>query len=459
MPEELIESDIRACTGYSWILSIENQVDKAALWADKALACFERIRGGLDRTEQEFLEANIVLANANVSVFRMDADAALRYYKRVYELAVFTPVFVGEMNPGEPSLLETAYGFRGRLNKAVAVYESTIEDTPRVLGDFSSYLSAVLAECRYERNELKEVYSTLVKSMGRITGLRNPGIIVPCFITLAKLKRVRGDIRGALGIIESGRMILGRGNSLWSYFFDIFTAELYLYKGSAENAESWLHTDRTGIFDMLSVSREFEYIVYAKYLILRNRLDEAMILLARLEDFTKREDRLGSQIEVLCQKAICADRLGEARSSMDALYEALELGSYDGYARTFADLNHPMADLLIKYKSWVKETGNNKHFEYSKKLLKLTKANIKLQNAARLQENAGNPNGKSAKDQLSERESVVLKLMTEELSNQEIADKLFITVRTVKYYNARIFDKLGVNNRLEAIIKARELGL
>ncbi|MDP4109647.1 MAG: LuxR C-terminal-related transcriptional regulator [Bacillota bacterium] len=457
MPQELCESDVRACTGYSWILSIENQVEEAELWADKAMACFERIKGSLAESERDYLEAHIMLAYVNAAIFRSDADSIIRYYGRIYQLAVKTPVFVGEMNSGEPNLLETAYGFKGRLNKVTGVYESIIEDAPRVLGDFSAYFSAVLAECFYEKNELKKVYSTLLKCVGRISALRNPGIIVPCFITLAKLKKARGNLNGALDIIEAGRKVLDADNTVWSYFFNVFTSELYINRGDAGNASKWLNADRLGIFDALSVSRELEYKVFAEFLILTGRLDEAMILLGRLEDFAKREDRLGSRIWALCQKAICADRLGEAKISMDALHEALELGFNDGYARTFADLNRPMSDLLTKYKSWVKETGKNKYLEYSKRLLKLTRENIKLQNAAGLQKSEKDDNN-PVKGQLSERESVVLKLMVEELSNQEIAERLFITVRTVKYYNARIFDKLGVNNRLEAIIKARSLG-
>ena len=53
----------------------------------------------------------------------------------------------------------------------------------------------------------------------------------------------------------------------------------------------------------------------------------------------------------------------------------------------------------------------------------------------------------------------MLKLLADEFSNKEIADKLFITIRTVKYYTAHIYEKLGVSSRIEAIVKAKEIGL
>jgi ATP/maltotriose-dependent transcriptional regulator MalT len=60
---------------------------------------------------------------------------------------------------------------------------------------------------------------------------------------------------------------------------------------------------------------------------------------------------------------------------------------------------------------------------------------------------------------LSEREIEVLKLVTLGLSNQEIADRLFISAGTAKTHIHNLCGKLGVHNRTEAAMRARELGL
>jgi DNA-binding NarL/FixJ family response regulator len=57
---------------------------------------------------------------------------------------------------------------------------------------------------------------------------------------------------------------------------------------------------------------------------------------------------------------------------------------------------------------------------------------------------------------LTKREKEILKAMTVGLSNQEIADKLFISESTVKTHINRIFKKLGVKNRAKAILMALE---
>ncbi len=63
------------------------------------------------------------------------------------------------------------------------------------------------------------------------------------------------------------------------------------------------------------------------------------------------------------------------------------------------------------------------------------------------------------KDELSLRELETLKLIAEDLSNLEIANKLFISLNTVKTHLKNIYFKLEVNNRAKAITKAKELEL
>ena len=66
---------------------------------------------------------------------------------------------------------------------------------------------------------------------------------------------------------------------------------------------------------------------------------------------------------------------------------------------------------------------------------------------------------KPLEDPLSPRELEVLQLIAEGLSNQEIGEKLFLSLNTVKGHNRRIFAKLQVQRRTEAMALARELGL
>jgi two-component system, NarL family, response regulator LiaR len=60
---------------------------------------------------------------------------------------------------------------------------------------------------------------------------------------------------------------------------------------------------------------------------------------------------------------------------------------------------------------------------------------------------------------ITPREHEILGLIATGLSNREIGERLFVSENTVKTHSSRLFEKLGVNRRVQAVIKGRELGL
>jgi LuxR family maltose regulon positive regulatory protein len=72
---------------------------------------------------------------------------------------------------------------------------------------------------------------------------------------------------------------------------------------------------------------------------------------------------------------------------------------------------------------------------------------------------ADRPSAQHLIEPLSQRELEVLRLITQGLSNHEIGERLVLALDTVKGHNRRIFGKLQVQRRTEAVARARELGL
>ena len=60
---------------------------------------------------------------------------------------------------------------------------------------------------------------------------------------------------------------------------------------------------------------------------------------------------------------------------------------------------------------------------------------------------------------LTQREHEILGLIAQGLSNREIGEKLFVSENTVKTHSSRLFDKLSVNRRVQAVQKGKDLGL
>ena len=60
---------------------------------------------------------------------------------------------------------------------------------------------------------------------------------------------------------------------------------------------------------------------------------------------------------------------------------------------------------------------------------------------------------------ISKRELEVLQLMAEGLSNQEIAERLFVSLNTVKTHSSKVLEKLDVKRRTQAVEKAKRLAI
>jgi DNA-binding NarL/FixJ family response regulator len=60
---------------------------------------------------------------------------------------------------------------------------------------------------------------------------------------------------------------------------------------------------------------------------------------------------------------------------------------------------------------------------------------------------------------ITQREHEILGLIAEGLSNREIGERLFVSENTVKTHSSRLFEKMSVNRRVQAVQKGKELGL
>jgi len=60
---------------------------------------------------------------------------------------------------------------------------------------------------------------------------------------------------------------------------------------------------------------------------------------------------------------------------------------------------------------------------------------------------------------ITPREHEILGLIAQGLSNREIGEKLFVSENTVKTHSSRLFEKMSVSRRVQAVQKGRELGL
>ncbi len=146
-------------------------------------------------------------------------------------------------------------------------------------------------------------------------------------------------------------------------------------------------------------------------------------------------------------QALAHHALGEEDVALHVLGDALGLAVPGGFIRTFVDEGRPMARLLSGAAAHGLMPG------YVQQLLAACEADIQTGGCEVISSD------QPLVESLSQRELEVLSLIADGLSNREIGERLFLALDTVKGHNRRIYDKLDVQRRTEAVARARELGL
>jgi LuxR family transcriptional regulator, maltose regulon positive regulatory protein len=188
---------------------------------------------------------------------------------------------------------------------------------------------------------------------------------------------------------------------------------------------------------------------------------EAMGLLERLLKAAEEGGRTGSVIEILILQAIAYHAQGDLPAALMSLQHALALAEPEGYVRIFLDQGSSMMQLLREASA--REIMPRQILpNYTDKLLaafEAEKQNNEDKPGLTPALPKGHRDGEPLIEPLSQRELKILQLIAQGLSNREIGERLFLALDTVKGHNRKIFDKLQVQSRTEAVARARELGL
>jgi LuxR family maltose regulon positive regulatory protein len=220
-------------------------------------------------------------------------------------------------------------------------------------------------------------------------------------------------------------------------------------------AQGWAREQGLSAENELSYLHEFDHITLARVLLARYQSDRAndsisgvVGLLERLLKAAEEGWRKGSVIEILVLQAISYHAQGDLPAALLPLQHALALAEPEGYVRMFLDEGSSMMQLLRE------ASAREIMPDYTDKLLAAFEAEK--------QKSEDKPDLTPAQpliDPLSQRELEILQLLAKGLSNREIGERLFLALDTVKGHNRKIFDKLQVQSRTEAVARARELGM
>jgi LuxR family maltose regulon positive regulatory protein len=216
--------------------------------------------------------------------------------------------------------------------------------------------------------------------------------------------------------------------------------------GQLDQAEDLISEYGLGLDKKKSQMDDMAYFPYARILLAQYRLDEAELLINELYTLANESKRIERLIAIKMYYAILYKMKGNHEKAVINVIEAMEMAANENLLSYFLYDLQDTKDLLneaFKIHATTKTKIPDKFVENLKLVIERKEKRKKIHVAI----------------DLSARELDTLKLIAEDLSNQEIADKLFISLNTVKTHVKNIYLKLEADNRTKAIAKAKELGI
>jgi LuxR family maltose regulon positive regulatory protein len=177
----------------------------------------------------------------------------------------------------------------------------------------------------------------------------------------------------------------------------------------------------------------------------------ALAVLEPLRQQMKARGWQDKQLKATVLQAVALHAHGEKAKAVQLLGDALALAEPGGFIRIFVDEGAPMAQLLSE------AAARGIMPDYIAKLLAAFEAERQAGEGKPYLPPA--PPAQPLIEPLSQRELEILQLIAQGFSNREIGERLFLALDTVKGHARRIYGKLQVQRRTEAIARARELDL
>ena len=309
-------------------------------------------------------------------------------------------------------------------------------------------LYTCMAGIEFMRTDLDDAFKNIKTAYSLSKNDSNSSYKVSVLLIYALTLYGRRDTAGFNKMINEAEDIIKLNKIVFS-IIDIYVAVKGLFliqQNELEKAHHFFKEMGLGLEKKISYSDEHGYVGYAFLLVIELKFEEAEILLSKLLKMAQAANRIERIIEIKIIYAILNKATGNKEKAVTNLIEAIEDAACENILMSFVLYHSEISDLL---KEVYKMQATAKTKIPKKSIDKLKLAIEKREKFKKINSQSG----------LSDRELDALRLLAEDLSNQEIADKLFVSLNTVKTHLKNIFLKLEVNSRSGTVAKAKEMGL
>ena len=362
----------------------------------------------------------------------------------------------------------------GELTQAAQTYQQVIDQGAQFPGRATPLLGMAyvgLAEILYERNDLTAAHHAATQGIEQLRASTEQTMLALGYGLIVQMLLVQGEVAAALATIQEAELWLVQMRIADMGFSQILAAHRALVwqrQGNQAGALAWATTSAQRPDQNRLDLRPWENLILVRVWLAARETTQAVPMIEQMQTLATARRWTANLIELSASQALAYQQQGDGIKAQTTLCQALALAAPAGFVRTFIDRGEPMR-LLMR---GLRLSAADAHLRvYLDQLLAAFEQETVLASSQRepgssARAEASAPHGRLPKpyvqnliEPLSERELEVLRLVNAGLSNSEIADKLIVTVGTVKKHLNNIFGKLGASSRTQAIAAARTLDL
>ncbi len=256
---------------------------------------------------------------------------------------------------------------------------------------------------------------------------------------LAHVNFYNGNIEQAVKLLNTTADAARKNNIMMVVFkMTVLKAEFSLLQADIPQSQTQIEVLNGFVQALLPKSERIVAHLKARLLLLMGQTEPALEIIEQIEKEGLETGNSRRLLGLWITRSLAYQKLGNEVQALQSFTEALKLAAPQGYRSVFIPFTgRPTQKILQAARSTAPDFVDQI-----------------LQHIPQLEENE-----QPLIDPLSAQELKILNLIVAGKSNREISEELFITIGTAKWHVHNILQKLGVNNRPQAIARAHELGL
>lgn len=434
-----------------------------ATWRDEIPTAIERMACAYEQFEPSNMQ--LYAADRLLSLYQLTGNLVAARQIQAEMMPTTATTLEGELHQlltqGDMSLKV------GLLHEAARLYRQGIgraqqaSRTLPIVGALQVGMGCVL----YEWGELVAAEKWLTEGLTTLADTLFQNQRITGMLCSHNVMRLQGDRQQAADWLEqTGTLLRSFNLAQASALMDVYEAQFALHCGDIQQATRWLRGCGLAIAGAAVEQHTTEYLVLANVLVARGEGAQALPLLMQVEAAARTAQQRLRVVESLVAQG-CV-QTGDAETALAVMEEALKSAEPENIVRPFLDHPEPTKALLQQLRRQKLDGFLPDYIDDLLTALTVDAPSVELVKPSASPDaqqvsiaSAPHADVVPLLDPLTERELDVLSYLAQGLSNQQIADAMFVAVSTTRTHLSNLYSKLSARSRTHAVMWARELGI